>query len=1027
MRIGIGVLIVAFSLVFSTSFAQKTAIDYSEYYEYNEGLHFFSKEKFASALQMFERTVLSIEDPYQEVRVNAEYYRGICALYLKHKDAEYLLERFTIEHPDSPWVQKIYMELGDYNFKRKKYKKSTFWYKKVKEHKLKGDAEIEYKYKRSYSYFYVSNYTRAKPGFFEIKDLDTEYKDPATYYYSHIAYEEKNFQTALDGFSLLENNESFKPITPYYIAQIYFLQEKYDLVLEYAPPLIDGEQVSVERVPEIARIVGESYFIKDDYDKALPYLELYHKETHAKYKTRSDYYQLGYVYYRNSEFEKALENFSEVTDENDEMSQLANYHMADCYLKLDQKPYARSAFKQAFEMDFDAEIKEDALFNYAKLAFELSYNPFHEAIVAFEEYIEDYPESERSEEAYEFLLNVYMKSKNYEAALKSLDRISNKDQRTKEAYQVVTFNRAVELFNQKKYDLSAEYFNKVNTYRVNQDLIAEAIYWKAELAYKQGDYQRSASMFTEFLLEPGGFNSDWYDDAYYNAGYSYFKQKKYSQALSMFRKFSDNYKGDDSRKLNDAYLRTGDCFYVDKKYTQAVDFYNRAISLNQVGRDYAMYQKAVCQGLQGDSDAKIATLNSIINSESKGKYVLDSKFEIAETYRITDQDAKALAAYSGIIETNPHSQYAKRSLKNIVFLYRRQGDNTAALATFDQIVEKYPSDKIMSQTLDLVKDVYIEERGLRAYNDLITGNPILDIATSSVDSTAYQVAIDHYFNTDYEKAKKSLNEYVSQFDPGLFSVESHYYLAEIYFEEERMEEALLNYNYVITQPVSEYSEGALKTAATINFNKQDYNSALNNYIELESVAIQKMNVLEAEIGQMRCYYELLQFDYALDYAKRVLDNGDTPVDIKNQAYMIRGKVRYDKGNYDEAYYDFKEVQKIVSLSGAEAKFYMSKIAFEKGAYKNCEKEVFELIEKFSGFSKYKFEGFLLLVEAYVALDDMFQAKATLSALISNANEDWVKDRSRKRLAELEALEAAELEKGEDNDVEIDLFGEGDEK
>jgi len=1021
MRVSIVVTVLLLFSSLASVHAQKTAIDYSEYYEYNRALHFFGKEKYAAALQLFEETIQSIHNPHAEVRVNAEYYRGISALYLQHKDAEYLLERFTIEHPDSPWVQKIYMELGNYNFKRKKYKKANYWYKRVKEFKLKGDEEVAYKYKRAYSYFYVDNYTQAKPLFFEIKDLESEYREAATYYYSHIAYEEENYQTALDGFSLLENNASFKPITPYYISQIYFLQGKYDQVLSYAPPLIDGEQVSVERVPEISRIVGESYFIKDQYAEAKPYLELYHKDTQAKQRVRADYYQLGYVYYRTNDYENALEQFSKVTGEDDTMSQLANYHMADCYLKLNQKEYARSAFKQAFEMEHDAEIKEDALFNYAKLAFELSYNPFHEAIVAFEEYINDYPDSERSAEAYEFLLNVYMKSKNYEAALNSIERIPNKDNRVKEAYQVVTFNRAVDLFNQKKYDESGAYFNNVSTYNVNQDLIAEAIYWKAELAYKQKDYQRAANKFTEFLLEPGGFNSDWYDDAYYNAGYAYFKQKKYGQALSMFRKFSDNYSGDDSRKLNDAYLRTGDCFYVEKKYAQAIDFYERAINLGELGVDYAMYQKAVCQGLSGNSDEKIITLNRIINSDQNGKFVLDSKFELAETYRIADKDAKALQAYQGIIADHPASQYAKYSYKNICFLQRRMGNNQAALEAFDQIAQKYPTDKIMNQTLELVKDIYIQERGITAYNDLVIGNPILDISTTSVDSTAYQVAIDHYFEGNYQKAKPALSEYVMQFDPGLFSVEVHYYLAEIYFEEGNTSEALNNYNYIITQPVSEYSENALLTAATINYNAGDYNSALNNYIELEAVARQKMNVLEAEIGQMRCYYELLQFDYALDYAKRVLDNGDTPADIRNKAYMIRGKVRFDKGNYDEAYYDFKEVQKLVTNLGAEAKFYMCKIAYEKGAYKNCEKEIFELIEKFSGFNKYKFEGFLLLVEAYVKLDDIFQAKATLNALIENANEDWVRQRARTRLTEIEAAEEAELNQGEENEVEIELF------
>ena len=36
--------------------------------------------------------------------------------------------------------------------------------------------------------------------FSEIKDIDTEYTPPAVYYFSQIAYEQKMYQTAMDGF-----------------------------------------------------------------------------------------------------------------------------------------------------------------------------------------------------------------------------------------------------------------------------------------------------------------------------------------------------------------------------------------------------------------------------------------------------------------------------------------------------------------------------------------------------------------------------------------------------------------------------------------------------------------------------------------------------------------------------------------------------------------------------------------------------------------------------------------------------------
>ena len=43
---------------------------------------------------------------------------------------------------------------------------------------------------------------------------------------------------------------------------------------------------------------------------------------------------------------------------------------------------------------------EDALFSYAKLAFELSYNPLDDAITAFQRYLDKYPNSIRRDEAY---------------------------------------------------------------------------------------------------------------------------------------------------------------------------------------------------------------------------------------------------------------------------------------------------------------------------------------------------------------------------------------------------------------------------------------------------------------------------------------------------------------------------------------------------------------------------------------------------------------------------------------------------
>jgi len=261
----------------------------------------------------------------------------------------------------------------------------------------------------------------------------------------------------------------------------------------------------------------------------LPYLEQYHAATAKADITREDYYQLGFAYHRTGQWQKAIDAYSNCDKENDDLHQLASYNMGECYLKLGQKEYARNAFDQASRMEFNKEIQEDALFNYAKLAFELSYNPFHEAITAFEDYLNKYPNSPRRDEAYEFLLNVYMKTRNYDKALASLDKIKNKDARVKEAYQVVAYNRAVELFQSEDYINSEKYFDKVFTYNMNPTLSADARFWndarfwKAESKYRQKEYAASVQRYNDFLSESAAYNSDFYGLANYGQGYAYFK------------------------------------------------------------------------------------------------------------------------------------------------------------------------------------------------------------------------------------------------------------------------------------------------------------------------------------------------------------------------------------------------------------------------------------------------------------------------------------------------------------------------
>ena len=155
-------------------------------------------------------------------------------------------------------------------------------------------------------------------------------------------------------------------------------------------------------------------------------------------------------------------------------------------------------------MNFDKKIKEESLFNYAKLTYEIGYSPFGEAIAAFQEYIDNYPGSERIQEVYDYLVATYMQIKNYKAALASLDKISNKDARLEEAYQRVAFFRGLELFKNMEIDASVDMFDKSLKYqKYNMSLRARAIYWRGEAYYRLGQFDKARDDYELFMGLPG--------------------------------------------------------------------------------------------------------------------------------------------------------------------------------------------------------------------------------------------------------------------------------------------------------------------------------------------------------------------------------------------------------------------------------------------------------------------------------------------------------------------------------------------
>ncbi|MCD4682340.1 MAG: tetratricopeptide repeat protein, partial [Bacteroidales bacterium] len=964
-----------FLIVFTlTLWGQKTAIYRNPEVSYKTGIELLEKEKYGAAQDHFDFVIREVKNPLSHLRVNAEYFDALCALELFNKDAEFKFNEFIRKHPTNSRVSLINYQLGRLAYRNKKYSSAQKYFAEVDESELSEDQLAEYNFKIGYCYFKTKDLQDAKPYFEKVRYKDSKYNSPASYYLAHIAYIEEDYTTALAEFEELAKDPNFSAVVPYYLVQILFVQEKYDEVLEVAPELF--ENATAKRKPEIARIIGESNYRLDNFEKALPFMEQYHQTSRSRI-SREDNYSYAFTLYKTGNYEKAITYFQKITGSKDELAQYTYYYLAACYLETGQKKFAANAFNSAYKLPFDQEIREDALFNHAQLAFELSFDPYSEAINALKKYLQNYPDSERNDDAYNFLFKISMATRNFDDAQEALEHIKTKGKDYNKNYQLITFYRGIELFNQFNYEEANNMFLKVIDNDFDKSITTQAKFWTGESFYRMENYWGAKKYYMEFLSASAVKKLPIYNIANYNLGYVYFKRKEYSGAIYNFKEFISKLKDENPAMVADAFLRMGDSWFITKGYDNAIEYYDKAIAVNAIDVDYALFQKAVALGVLQRYNEKIQTLKSIISNYPNSSSISEVIYELGDTYLVTHDNENALINFRKVASDHSGSRYSVKARLKTGLIYYNNNQSELALSTFKKIVADFPNTSESKEALASIKNIYVETNEVDEYLAYVNNLPFAEVRISEQDSITYVAAENKYMDGDYEAARPFLENYVEKFEDGAFILSARFYLAECQLVGEEFEKALENYEFVLNKPKSEFTESALLKAATISNNLENYENALNYFTKLEKTAENKTNVLEAQYGIMKCYYLLDNYEEALSVIGKVLAVEKISDEKKLDALVIKANSLY---RTDDLLLAKSAYKKIVEFSqgeaGAEAKYRIAEIEFMISDNESAEKTLFELINQYASHDYWVAKGFILLANIYIETDNIFQAKQT---------------------------------------------------
>lgn len=975
-------LIIFILLGYSSSLvSQQTALYQDLGSELRTALDLFNKEKFGAAQSIFEKIIYDATNKDQSLVVEATYYDAICALELKHKNAEFKLKNFIDKYPTSSKIKRIYFQLGKYHFNGRKYRKSLNAFQKVDRSDLTKDELDEYYFKTGYNSLKLKDERNAKLSFARVSDSESVYVAPSKYYLAHLSYLEKDFETALPVFESLKEDRAYKKIVPYYIIQIYYYQKKYAEILKDGPEVYKLAQSKLR--PELAKLLAGAYYQTNDFVSALTYFEDYERLSRKRID-RDLSYQMAFSYLKAERYKDALRYFQNVTSQRDSLSQNAYYHLGYCYLQINDKKFASNSFLSASKMDYDLAIKEEALFNYAKLSIELSRDPYNNAINSLEKYLIEYPNSSRTDEANNYLVQLYMSTKNYEAALKIMDRLKSKDPNFQQSYQKIYYYSAIQSFNDKRYEKSIELFKKTIENSTDKTVAAESNYWIGEAFYRLQNYWGADKYYKDFLSSSAARNTDYFELAKYNLAYIQFNKKEYDQAINYFKDFLVSQRNFDIRFINDANLRIGDSYYITKRFRESIASYEAAARTNQPSKDYAEYHIALALGALGDYGGKISTLSTMVTTNKGSSYYDDALYDLGTTYILRNDKDGALRYFNRLVAEKPRSRFSKKALLRSGLIYYNDDKYNAALKALKQVISDYPGTAESTEALSSLKNIYVDMNNVDEYFRFANSQGMANIRPSEQDSLSYTVAENQYMERDYDGAISAFRSYLNTFPNGTYALNANFYLAECQFNNKNFEDAIQGYNFVVSKPTNRFTEISLQKSARINYNLKNYAEALNRYDLLGDLAEDKNILLEAIEGKMRCNFLLKNYNNTIDAANGLLKNNNISSDQITEAHYLLAKSYFDANQPVRALQEFKITEQLSNTEmAAESKYLIASINYDDRKFEEAEKIIFELSNDYSYYDYWIAKGFILLADVYIAMDNIFQAKQTLQSIIEN--------------------------------------------
>ena len=1020
------IIFIVFLLISLVNFSQATQKYTGDYEGFYRAEELFAKRQFSMAKMEFESFVGKVKTTTDPFHVKSRYYIGVCALEMSSDvEAVRLFMQFNKDFPENIYKNQISFRLGNFYFKNEN-KKAREWYSKVIPNELQTEQKDEFYFKYGYTFLLLKEPSKARSTFMNAKESKTDFGYSSKYYYATLLFNE-------DKKSLVVFNE-FQDL----IAAGKYLEQAYNYQIQIKHQLPNFQEcISLFSAPEKIKyltvenrfLIGDAHYQLNEYQQAIPYFE-YFDSTMRVQKTRNldrnFNYSFGNAYYQTGKLDKAISKFNFVLTTPDSLSQLTYYKIATIFKEQYEKTKedkhlinARTAFEKASDMSFDVVVQEDALYNAAVLAFNVDDSPYYESVEIFEKFIKLFPNSERKNDIYQYLVEVYRRTNNFDLALTTIESIDKKDSRLKTMYQSIAFNYGVTLFQRNEFDNAISKFKLVDKYPMELGLKSQAKFWMAESKLRHFEslpkkavkdslmLNESIEAFRNYLKDPSGSPTEMRHEAYYHLGYIYLKQHNLTESIEMFRIYVKS-GTTEKKKLLDAYMRIGDSYYMTRKDEEAIKYYQDALDLKEGSEDLALYHMSKSNGFLEKNDKKIELLLNLINNYKQSKYMLSALYDLALAYKDDKGDyTNALNYFKKILTEYPKASFYLDCQIEVADIYYLKNDYAKAEGEYQRILDaNLTNNAICLKAATGLKNVYTSQSQTDKIAGLIDKYPCAQISTEEIENLYFEPADKAYEDSLFVAAIPKFETYLSKFPNGRYATEALYFLGDCYGRNANNPKKVELFKQLLAFPINTYSESAAAFVSLQAYNSGEYEQAMKYYIDLEKVSTKPTSLYAARLGIMRSSFLLQKYDTAAVYSKLILESGNLSNSVRVEAEYSKGISNFKMANYVESLPSLSWITKNTTTSWAsEAQYVIAEIYYIQLDYTKSDTEVRLLLKMKPAYNFWIAKSLILQSRICIKQENLFQAEQTIESVLSHYpdKEDGIVDEATAVKQEIDTL------------------------